>query len=474
MAVPIIQTPTGSRRRLPLADGIAHVENVYISLDSKGDIDSRALKTAFKELEIPIRKKDIEHLLARAGGSKLSKREFLLYCLLKEFELRQIYDAVDEDGTGRINFKEFSTGMYKLGWQVNETTIRQVFKDLDGLEDESPGLTYLEWRSLAVHTPGVLRSLADNFHDNRMEQFDIGGFNVCVNKSRDLSALINLAAGFLAGSFSRTLTAPAERIKTELQVAVGKPPSIASLCRRLLREDGMRAFFQGNLANCLKVAPQSALFFYLMDVFKKVFPTMGSPLNADMHSFICGASAGITSQFIIYPLEPIKTCLTVAPRGRYSGIADCGRKLICQRGWSALYSGAMPTMLGCIPYSGVQFFVYDSLQREYLQRYHGQQIPFRITFLCGLLSSTIGMTASYPLVVVRTRLQIQGSSPDKPMLYSGVLDCIRKTWVQDGSRGLMRGVTPNLLKAAPAAAVNLAIYEQAKNWLLSVSSSVTF
>jgi solute carrier family 25 phosphate transporter 23/24/25/41 len=398
-----------------------------------------------------------------------------LFCILKEFQLRQIYDYVDKDGNGLISHEEFSTGMRELGWNATEKKLKKVFHRLDDNSDS--GLSYREFRQLVgfsqenSESAEILRNVADEFHKTRMTSFDVGGFNLQASKPRDLSALANLAAGFIAGSISRTLTAPAERLKTELQVASGKPPSLMALCRQISADGGARAFFQGNLANCLKVAPQSALFFALMDCFKKTLPTKGSPQFADVHSFLCGSLAGITSQFIIYPLEPIKTCLTVAPKGRYAGILDCGRQMYQQRGLKGLYGGALPTLAGCIPYSGVQFVVYDALQRAYLKTSNNERPSFGVTFASGLASSTLAMTVSYPLVVIRTKLQVQGTNTSQPLLYSGVLDCFQKTWIQDGPRGLVRGIVPNLVKAAPAAAVNLAIFEKAKNLLVAYSSA---
>jgi hypothetical protein len=68
--------------------------------------------------------------------------------------------------------------------------------------------------------------------------------------------LLDLIAGFLAGCISRSLTAPAERVKTELQLTQGKEAGkVLDVSRRVWREAGVRGFFQGNTVNCLKVTP---------------------------------------------------------------------------------------------------------------------------------------------------------------------------------------------------------------------------
>mmetsp|Transcript_105458 Transcript_105458/g.264029 ORF Transcript_105458/g.264029 Transcript_105458/m.264029 type:complete len:285 (-) Transcript_105458:230-1084(-) len=266
----------------------------------------------------------------------------------------------------------------------------------------------------------------------------------------------DFAAGFLAGSVSRTLTAPADRVKTEMQIQTGARQSVLTVCRRVRAAQGVKGFFQGNLTNCIKVAPQSALFFALSDYFRKVLPTESDSrgLQPGLRSFCAGTLAGVASQLIIYPLEPIKTCLTIAPHGRYDGILDCGRQLVREGGTRALFRGVAPTLAGCVPYAGTQLLAYDTLQKTCKGFGTHTRLPTITSFCCGLASSSLAMIVSYPLMVVRTRLQVQGASQ-----YTGPADCLRKTVEHEGLRGLLRGIGPNLAKAAPAAAVNFALYE---------------
>ena len=248
-------------------------------------------------------------------------------------------------------------------------------------------------------------------------------------------------------------------MKTELQLST-RPQSIVETVRRIAAEGGVKPFFQGNLANCLKVAPQSSLFFALTDHFKRTLPTRGDPAYERTHSFLSGTLAGLVSQFLVYPFEPIKTVLTVAPKGQYTGILDCGRQLLRSGGVWALYRGAVPTLAGCIPYAGIQRMTYDSMQRQYTFRSNSQQPSAVAGFISGLVSSSLGMTASYPLLLLRTRLQMQGTGPGHPVVYTGVFDGFKKVIASEGPVGLFKGIVPNLAKGAPAAAVNFVLYEQ--------------
>ncbi|VTJ90825.1 Hypothetical predicted protein, partial [Marmota monax] len=55
----------------------------------------------------------------------------------------------------------------------------------------------------------------------------------------------------------------------------------------------------------------------------------------------------------------IKTRLAVANTGEYSGIVDCGMKLLKQEGIRALFKGYVPNLLGIVPYAGIDLAIYE-------------------------------------------------------------------------------------------------------------------
>ena len=63
-------------------------------------------------------------------------------------------------------------------------------------------------------------------------------------------------AGMVAGLVSRTVTAPMDRLRAKMAAGVpGKPlPGMGELCRNIMKQGGVRAFWQGNGANCMPPA----------------------------------------------------------------------------------------------------------------------------------------------------------------------------------------------------------------------------
>lgn len=66
---------------------------------------------------------------------------------------------------------------------------------------------------------------------------------------------------------------------------------------------------------------------------------------------------------------------------------------------------------------------------------------------CGMISSTCGQLASYPLALVRTRLQ--ADPHNRNTMVQEVADVVRR----GGPVALYRGMAANCLKVAPAVSI---------------------
>jgi solute carrier family 25 phosphate transporter 23/24/25/41 len=70
-----------------------------------------------------------------------------------------------------------------------------------------------------------------------------------------------------------------------------------------VKESGWRGFFRGNGANCLKVAPESAVKFFTYETLKKVLSPGGEEHVQPQHRFIAGGLAGVAAHTTVFPLE---------------------------------------------------------------------------------------------------------------------------------------------------------------------------
>jgi hypothetical protein len=83
-----------------------------------------------------------------------------------------------------------------------------------------------------------------------------------------------------------------------------------------------------------------------------------------------GAVAGIIAMSATYPLDMVRGRLTVQEAGQeqYRGIHHAATTIIRREGLMALYKGWVPSVIGVIPYVGLNFAVYESLKAELVAR----------------------------------------------------------------------------------------------------------
>lgn len=88
-----------------------------------------------------------------------------------------------------------------------------------------------------------------------------------------------------------------------------------------------------------------------------------------------------------------------------------------------------------------------------------------VLLACGSISTTSGQLVSYPLALVRTRLQAQEVPMD-----SSERDTMSKLmvriWRNEGIRGFYRGLLPNIIKVVPAVSISYVVYEKMKKYLI--------
>ena len=107
----------------------------------------------------------------------------------------------------------------------------------------------------------------------------------------------------------------------------------------------------------------------------------------------------------------------------------------------------------------------NSMLKEALtERYQRRGVEPGVAELlgCGMASSTAAMLCTYPLNLVRTRLQASGM-PGAPT-YRGPVECFSRILKEEGASGLYRGVVPNLAKVLPATSISYAVYDLLSQW----------
>ncbi|GIY35204.1 calcium-binding mitochondrial carrier protein SCaMC-1 [Caerostris extrusa] len=391
----------------------------------------------------------------------LSFDDFFHFIQETEHQLMYLFKYMDENRDGIIDADE----------------IVSAFERMD--KDDSQTISFNEWRDYLLFLPSFdIRHILNSW---RHATFLDLGENVLVPEdftSHEMRTGMwwrHLVAGGLAGAVSRTCTAPLDRIKVFLQVRGSEYSTINACLRHMLKEGGIPSLWRGNGINVLKIAPESALKFMAYEQAKRLIRgNTGRELEI-YERFIAGSLAGGISQTLIYPLEVLKTRLALRKTGQYTSIWDATCKIYKQEGLRSFYRGYLPNLLGIIPYAGIDLAIYevtffhftDVKKKTYVSRHPEETDPGILVLLgCGTVSSSCGQIASYPLALVRTRLQAQAVTNDSTTREaSSMIGLFKNIVKREGVSGLYRGITPNFMKVAPAVSISYVVYEYSRRTL---------
>ncbi|MBN3319433.1 SCM2B protein, partial [Atractosteus spatula] len=407
--------------------------------------------------------------IVKAGDKDLDGQldfeEFVHYLRDHEKKLRLVFKSLDRKNDGRIDAQEIMQSLRDLGVHISEQQAEKILKSMD--KNGTMTIDWNEWRDYHLLHP------ADNIPEiilywKHSTIFDVGESLMVPDEftaeERNTGMWWrHLVAGGGAGAVSRTCTAPLDRLKVLMQVHGSRANNMCIVggFTQMIREGGMRSLWRGNGINVIKIAPESAIKFMAYEQIKRL---MGSSQNSlgILERLVAGSLAGAIAQSSIYPMEVLKTRLALRKTGQYSGMVDCAKHIFKKEGLAAFYKGYVPNMLGIIPYAGIDLAVYETLKNSWLQRYATDSADPGVFVLlaCGTMSSTCGQLASYPLALVRTRMQAQASVEGAPqMSMTGLFRHILRT---EGASGLYRGLAPNFMKVIPAVSISYVVYENLK------------
>ncbi|KAJ9173701.1 hypothetical protein P3X46_016811 [Hevea brasiliensis] len=304
----------------------------------------------------------------------------------------------------------------------------------------------------------------------------------------------SLIAGGVAGGVSRTAVAPLERLKILLQVqnphSIKYNGTIQGL-KYIWKTEGFRGMFKGNGTNCARIIPNSAVKFFSYEEASKgilfIYRQQTGNDDAQLTPLLrlgAGACAGIIAMSATYPMDMVRGRLTVqtekSPR-QYKGIFHALSTVLKEEGPRALYKGWLPSVIGVIPYVGLNFAVYESLKDWLLKSkpfglVQDNELGVTTRLACGAAAGTVGQTVAYPLDVIRRRMQmvgwkdaasvVTGDGKSKASLeYTGMVDAFRKTVRHEGFGALYKGLVPNSVKVVPSIAIAFVTYELVKDVL---------
>ncbi len=238
--------------------------------------------------------------------------------------------------------------------------------------------------------------------------------------------------------------------------------SLVNLFKTTLKTEGITAFYKGTLPPLLGVGACVSIQFYAFHETKRQLQTYNKKLGFDgglslPQYYIAGAAAGIANSVITGPVEQLRIIIQTQPSGKdrlYDGPRDAFRTISQSHGWGSkgIFRGFGITLLREAQAYGMWFLAFEYLVNKAQQSTNKtrNEIPAWQLAAFGALSGEILWLSSYPLDVVKSRVQSDGFGDKRK--YRNWIDAMKQTIAESGARGLWRGIVPTLLRALPASA----------------------
>ncbi|TKX23096.1 putative mitochondrial carrier protein 7 [Elsinoe australis] len=232
--------------------------------------------------------------------------------------------------------------------------------------------------------------------------------------------------------------------------------------------------------------------------------TKSTPTQKPWAHFVAGGIGGMTAASLTSPLDVLKTRLQsdfyqsqlVAARAA-RGIPPLSQLSVAQtarlhvretfqilfaipkvEGWRALFKGLGPNLIGVVPARAINFWAYGNGKRLISQTFNNGQEAAWVHLLAAANAGIITGTATNPIWLVKTRLQLDKATAEKKGVgldgrkYRNALDCTIQTVRTEGIRGLYRGLTASYLGVTEST-LQWVLYEQMKGSLARREARLT-
>ncbi|XP_060822706.1 mitochondrial coenzyme A transporter SLC25A42 [Bombus pascuorum] len=314
-----------------------------------------------------------------------------------------------------------------------------------------------------LQSPSSLSMEKQDVHTTKKQEKKVGSDGIS-NTQRVWTSLVS---GAIAGALAKTTIAPLDRTKINFQIS-NQPFSAKAAARFLIntrKTEGLLSLWRGNSATMVRIVPYSAVQFTAHEQWKRILGINGSEREKPGLNFLAGSLAGITSQGTTYPLDLMRARMAVTQKAEYKTLRQIFVRIYVEEGILAYYRGFTATLLGVIPYAGCSFFTYDLLRN--LLNVHTVAIPgFSTSLICGAIAGMVAQTSSYPLDIVRRRMQTSAiHGPMNSQHYHTITSTVTKIYKEEGIMAFYKGLSMNWVKGPIAVGISFATHDSIRDAL---------
>ncbi|KAK7489730.1 hypothetical protein BaRGS_00019125 [Batillaria attramentaria] len=256
---------------------------------------------------------------------------------------------------------------------------------------------------------------------------------------------VALLAGGMAGTSVDVVLFPLDTIKTRLQSQQGFKAS-----------GGFRGIYSGLLSATLGSAPTAALFFCSYEMTKHALHKMAGERWAPACHMTAASVGEVMACLTRVPVEVVKQRAQASPS---LSSVTVFRQTLAAEGARGLYRGYVTTVAREIPFSLIQFPLWELLKKEWSLRTQ-QPVAAWQSSICGAVAGGISASLTTPLDVAKTRIMLaeKGSAvAEGSMTY-----VMKQVYLERGVAGLFSGVVPRVTWISVGGAIFLGVYDKVR------------
>ena len=256
------------------------------------------------------------------------------------------------------------------------------------------------------------------------------------------STSTSLLAGAIAGILVDVVLFPLDTIKTRMQSHSG-----------FYASGGFRDIYAGVASAAIGSAPSAACFFVTYEWVKHSLLQRGGErrYEAAVHCTAAACAEAIAC-LVRVPTDNIKQ---KRQAGLYSTTGATFSAIVASpAGWRGFYTGYVSTIMREIPFSLIQFPLYERMKVVYAESTSQPPSPL-VCAVMGSVSGSVAAAVTTPMDVVKTRMMLGGEG--------GIWTTMKAVYEEGGVRRLFSGIGPRVLWIGLGGAVFLGGYEAAKS-----------
>ncbi|KAH6757246.1 Mitochondrial substrate carrier family protein [Perilla frutescens var. hirtella] len=323
-------------------------------------------------------------------------------------------------------------------------------------------------------------------------------------------ALINGLAGAGGGIIAQLITYPLQTVNTRQQTERDpkkekrKVGTLEQMCQ-VVKHEGWERLYGGLAPSLVGTATSQGVYYYFYQIFRNKAEStalerkrngIGDGSVGMLSSLVVAALAGCVNVLLTNPIWLVVTRMQTHTKKSQPNRKDAdslssedviltamepppfGTSHVIQEvygegGVLGFWRGVFPTMI-MVSNPSIQFMLYETLLKKLKKRRSSSKGNNGVTayeiFLLGALAKLGATVVTYPLLVVKSRLQAKQITVDKRQQYRGTLDAIMKMIRYEGFYGFYKGMSTKIVQSVLAAAVLFMVKEElvkGSRWLLT-------